>query len=1167
LKSKISKIMGMGLTFVLLVSLMVFALPASADPGENEWSKFAYPAPAWFNDPGITAVGPMAQAIDDGPLYAYVEHGANDIFKSVDGGRTWTVSAVPDYYIGGPVVDMVCSELSEDIIYVTDGNYVYKSITGGTTFNFVAKADLEKNLMGACGIDIIDLPITSIDVAYDGANKPVVFIGTKLHDGTVGSVYWIADESFPASWTDLELSCYGVGWDVYAVGCAPDFATSNKTYVVVSRMIASLGDNAEWAINEAAPRGYSAKLDFVDAHVYVDIAPAAGYTGLDFSTAAATDFGFWYYQTAEAGFGPQLELKFEEPLGGPGYVEITLMLQGNTTLDAWTWVDLGSTFGGIVTWDGAPGTLQDLAAAQALMDTTYPTYELTRVRVELYDDPAPSRTCYIDDVTINGETYDLPGETHVVYTTGTVCSWTPVAELVWNCDAANNFAITHASRIAFPSYYGTSPTLFVGVVGVDVGVDNDGGGDVYSVTASSAIDLNVVPGGGCSGVDTNICSLDILNDALIAGAYGATDVYYSADNGWNWTASKKDPTGLGQTYVLFAGDSVLAATAGTECAVSLSCGEDIGKFWNQISLIDTDIDAVLDISHAPGYLTGTSPIFIATKCEAPPSYSLFRYDQTNWERVFSTTALMDWVEVSPDFNKTGCVYLANTGFEMFRSMDQGCSWTALTYPCFADRVPISAWIVVDEETVLAAGGAGTIYKTTKYGTRPWDAFPVTGAGDGIDFDLSPNIANDSSVLLGDDHGGVFLSTDLGATWTTTPAGAVTGTLDTYVQFDPGYGTSGDPGENIFYAAASTVIARYDVSVVVAGVVPFETIGSVGEASGIAAAGDTALYVADATAVDVETGGVWRSLNPLAPAALVEFEQLTLGLVADEELVHPSFSDDLWLTAGSNMLWALDSIFPTTIWMWEDPLATPVISLTPTDGAKIGTTGAVTLTWEALDGASLYEISLYRYCPQCPDEMLPVYVSDTDDNYTSADTCLIVTGLDAGTKYYWKVRVAKEKPFYSKWSELRTFDTALGPVLNLCSPSCGASDVILTTNFSWEAVPGATGYEVEIATNEDFDPVIASGTAKVNAWAAAPELDYSTTYYWQVRAVKDGVVGAWSVCLFTTMDEPAEPIAPVSPVVIPPVEEITPTWIWVIIGIGGALVIAVIILIVNTRRVP
>ena len=46
------------------------------------------------------------------------------------------------------------------------------------------------------------------------------------------------------------------------------------------------------------------------------------------------------------------------------------------------------------------------------------------------------------------------------------------------------------------------------------------------------------------------------------------------------------------------------------------------------------------------------------------------------------------------------------------------------------------------------------------------------------------------------------------------------------------------------------------------------------------------------------------------------------------------------------------------------------------------------------------------------------------------------------------------------------------------------------------------------------------------------------------------------------EPPAPPEAPP-----PPPEPTTPVYIWVIIGIGAALVIAVIILIVRTRRVP
>ena len=68
-------------------------------------------------------------------------------------------------------------------------------------------------------------------------------------------------------------------------------------------------------------------------------------------------------------------------------------------------------------------------------------------------------------------------------------------------------------------------------------------------------------------------------------------------------------------------------------------------------------------------------------------------------------------------------------------------------------------------------------------------------------------------------------------------------------------------------------------------------------------------------------GVWRTLNPMdlvVEASLlnyVEWEFLDYGLVADSALQHPVaglaadlsvYPDDLWLTQGSNMLWALDA---------------------------------------------------------------------------------------------------------------------------------------------------------------------------------------------------------------------------------------------------------------------
>ncbi len=209
--------------------------------------------------------------------------------------------------------------------------------------------------------------------------------------------------------------------------------------------------------------------------------------------------------------------------------------------------------------------------------------------------------------------------------------------------------------------------------------------------------------------------------------------------------------------------------------------------------------------------------------------------------------------------------------------------------------------------------------------------------------------------------------------------------------------------------------------------------------------------------------------------------------------------------------------------------------------------------------------------------------DEDCLGCSGETCcLVIEDLAPGTVHYWKVRVLEGEPTLSKWSELWEFTTALPAIglVGLCSPECGADGVILTPNFSWEAIENATGYEVQLATDEAFTDAV-TGTATVNAWLGAPELEYDTTYYWRVRAVKDGVYSEWTVCIFTTMTEPP-PEVWVSPYTgekfyseaeykahvaeYEAKQAVTPAYIWIIIAIGALLVIAVLILIVRTRRV-
>jgi len=180
--------------------------------------------------------------------------------------------------------------------------------------------------------------------------------------------------------------------------------------------------------------------------------------------------------------------------------------------------------------------------------------------------------------------------------------------------------------------------------------------------------------------------------------------------------------------------------------------------------------------------------------------------------------------------------------------------------------------------------------------------------------------------------------------------------------------------------------------------------------------------------------------------------------------------------------------------------------------------------------------------------------------------------------------------------------ALGaPVITV--PASGAADVSLTPIFAWGAVPDADGYYFQMADNASFViPMVKLDEEQsrliVTAYAYVGELPYSKAYYWRVKAVSGSwipvfekgydvghfaVESDWASSVFITKAEPVEPIPPVviepappAPVItitqpdivvpLPAETPITPGWIYAIIAVGAVLVIALLVLIVRTRRV-
>jgi hypothetical protein len=311
-----------------------------------------------------------------------------------------------------------------------------------------------------------------------------------------------------------------------------------------------------------------------------------------------------------------------------------------------------------------------------------------------------------------------------------------------------------------------------------------------------------------------------------------------------------------------------------------------------------------------------------------------------------------------------------------------------------------------------------------------------------------------------------------------------------------------------------------------------------------------------------------------------------------------------LAEGSNivMMVSPDATGAVSLYTYTDTLSTTIpVQTGPADGAINTEPNAVVLMWEAATGATAYEYQIESRADFAVSNAATALPTAVNAPLTSQR----VTGLIAGRTYYWHVRVAA--PVIGPWSQSFSFETQLVQAdpnsPDIVSPSVGGTgpggyNAPLNPTFQWTNVPRATGYEFQLAIDPLMEELIIdfSGDKPLGNTTAykltAYTLDYSTTYYWRVRAVSATSETDWSVIVaFTTMAEPTETTStapppstsivvtqpPATSIVVtqppattvtmeaPVTEEISPAYIWAIIIIGAVLVIAVIVLIVRTRR--
>ena len=741
-------------------------------------------------------------------------------------------------------------------------------------------------------------------------------------------------------------------------------------------------------------------------------------------------------------------------------------------------------------------------------------------------------------------------------------------------DATINVPNSYKACIGLPyDYTPTAPRFFVSLSAASEG------GDVFSVawggSSFTVTDLNVSANGGASSV--NIWSMAVSgnysNAVIVAGAEtvtttanGAILVFASTDGGHSWVPGdtvNKQPTGEYHATVVKAASVTYVGTQGNQSAVSVDA---TGAYtsWNQRGLINTSIDVVTDMAVPKGYFTDNTMHIVTHDADAA-SLWVTQTGGANWERVFcstltgnSTPCMFDMLRISTD-----TVVLAESGSTaIWLSQDDGTTFSnRLGAVIIGSQLTenITALTFGSNSNTFYAGGAkGSVSQSGDSGAT-WT--PASSASEipGTDTVTDIFLAGNDSIYVSTDGGGVYdaSTSDLAFTPVGSDAPGVAGDI---VKVAPDLYEGDYLYAGITGSASTQGVWRCYLGDAKAEWEQIADGATVGNISSLACAEDNGILYAISSA-----GGVgYRCIGPTSTTEAPVFEEIKDGLGIDEEVER-----GLQVLSNSpNLLFAIGGVGDVynEIWTSSDGIIN-IMLLAPTNGAIAGDMwkngsqagkALVALSWENVTGVDSYEVQI-----ALDADFITVLNSscfESGSPYTANQR--ISANLWLGSEYYWRVRVVA--PYQSQWSENWSFTTPLGPKASLpelLSPAAGQGDVSLRPVLQWNNSLAATDYELVLAENCDLsNPVLnLTGDKKLGsdtAYQLAFDLKPNTNYCWKVRGLSDVTTSQWSdTGTFTTMAAP----------VVVAKESGTPAWVWVIIALSAVLIVAIVVLVVRTRR--
>jgi hypothetical protein len=205
--------------------------------------------------------------------------------------------------------------------------------------------------------------------------------------------------------------------------------------------------------------------------------------------------------------------------------------------------------------------------------------------------------------------------------------------------------------------------------------------------------------------------------------------------------------------------------------------------------------------------------------------------------------------------------------------------------------------------------------------------------------------------------------------------------------------------------------------------------------------------------------------------------------------------------------------------------------TPAQGASLSfPANPVVLKWSGVPGASHYLVSA------ASDPMLGSLVlryANQDDPKgppNVAATSAAITAALAPGAYYWSVTPVDAEGNRGVATPVQSFNWLWPSVTATHLEDLNPAPEAYDPRFSWDPVPGAARYEVEINSSVDFAPgskVCCSGATIATSLSPVQVLK-DNVYYWRVRALDpDGNAGVWNYGgSFTKTFDKVPPAGPV-----------------------------------------